>query len=250
MLFPAPTIGAQDLSLEAEAANAREVRYAASDGVQVYGWHYPAQGRRAVLYFHGNASYAGSNPRWKQTLVAAGWDVIAASYRGYPGAQGKPSEVGLKRDAMAAWNFVTQELAIPPHGVVLHGRSLGGGVAGTIMTEVEPAGIVLESTFLSARARATSLYPWLPVRWLMTSPFLTADRAPGVQVPVLVLHSDGDDVIPVDHGRALSRLFSNGRYVEEVGLAHNDDMLMEGARAPGAYQAFLKQVMVGELENP
>ena len=164
--------------------------------------------------------------------------MLAVGYRGYPGSEGKPSERGLRQDMRAAYDFAVKDLAFSPARLVMHGRSLGGGVVGTVMLEVPVAGLVLQSTFTGAVDVAADLYPFVPVRALMTHPFRTADRASQFNAPVWITHSDRDEVIPVRHGRALAELFPQSEYVELRGFGHNDHALMSDEEARRSYFGF------------
>ena len=215
VLFPAPEVSQEALSRAAASSGAREVYLKASDGTALYAWHRGAGHDRLVLLFHGNGdALPGRIPQHDQ-LVEWGWDVLQIAYRGYPGSEGVPSEAGLGQDARAAWTFATEELGFTPDRIVLHGESLGGGVVGTLMTEVEPAALVLVSAFTSVYDlswRYTG--PLYPRGLLLKHPFLTSERAPRVQYPVLLFHGEADRVVPVHHGRTLSELFPKARYVE------------------------------------
>lgn len=247
MLFPAPEFQRKDLDIMASRLGATPVDMVTSDGVRIYGWHHPArrsseQKQRAVLHFHGNAEIVAGNARLHHDLSSAGWDVLVIAYRGYPGSEGHPSQHGLHLDALASWAWLTETLGVPADRVVVHGRSLGGGVTGTLMGEVHPAGFVLESTFTSVVAMAQSQFPVLPARLLLRHPFDTLGAADRVTEPVLIIHGEHDDIIGVSHGRALSRAFSAGRYLEVSGPGHNDGILHPGTDAEAQFLAFLDEV--------
>ena len=136
---------------------------------------------------------------------------------------------------------------IAPEKVVLHGRSLGGAVATRLAEEVEPGGLVLESTFESMVAMARRQAPAYPVRSLLRHPFDTWSRAPGVSIPTLILHGDADSVVPVGHGRRLAHRFPVAHYVEVPGGHHNELLVL---RDPAAKLAWLELLgRVGGVEE-
>ncbi len=206
--------------------------------MHLYGWLHGG-GDRAVLYFHGNAAVLGGDWPMPAVLADAGWTVLELAARGY---EGRPSEAGMRLDALAALAFLADN-GIPAERVVLHGRSMGGGVAGTVMNDAPVAGLVLHSTFTSVVDVARRTYGFYPLRLLVRHPFDTASRAPAFAAPVLVLHSRDDEIIGVEHGRRLAELFPNARLVEEGGFGHNDDMLTAGNEAWPAYLAFVERAM-------
>jgi len=243
LMFPAPRVEVDRLSALARRLGAEEVRVRTDDGVSLYAWHRvaPATRRRVVLYFHGNAEVVTSSEALQQTLLEHGWDVFVMAYRGYPGSGGSPSEAGLTADAQAAWRHLTHGLNYEASQIVIHGRSLGGGVAGTLMTQVQPAGLVLESTFTSAKDLTSEVYWMFPVRWLLRHPFETRLGAAKVRYPVHIFHGDADQVIDVKHGRMLAGLFADATYREAEGWGHNDGLLPHDPSSRLAYLTFLER---------
>ncbi len=168
-----------------------------------------------------------------------GWDWVAFAYRGYPGSSGTPSEAGITLDARAAWDFVVEELGIGPDRIVLHGRSLGGAVAATLAEEVQPAGLVLESTPRSVLELAIPQAPGLPVGALLKHPFRTDLRAPGIRTPTLVVHSSDDHVVPVEHGRWLASTIPDAQLLEVTGHRHGELLPVRNPSIRQAWLAFL-----------
>jgi alpha-beta hydrolase superfamily lysophospholipase len=224
----------------AERVGARVIEPVASDGVRVYGWHRPAKGDKCVVFCHGNAETIADRVPLHDFLVEHGFDVVLVAYRGYPGSDAVvPSEEGCRLDARAAWEYATETLNFPPSRVIVHGKSLGGGVAAMLCEDHDPAGLVMESTFLSIQAVADGRLGPLSGRLQARHPFDTRVRAPLIDVPVLVIHADQDQVIPVEHGRELARLFPAATYVEVASLGHGETLPLVDPEARRAYVRFL-----------
>ena len=52
------------------------------------------------------------------------------AYRGYSDSEGEPTEEGIKLDAIAIMDYVTQSTdVLDPNNIFAFGRSLGGAVA-------------------------------------------------------------------------------------------------------------------------
>ncbi|MEL6345291.1 MAG: alpha/beta hydrolase [Myxococcota bacterium] len=241
ILFPYPTVSTERLRTLAAAAGAQEVAATTADGLQLYGWHLKAAGRRVLLYFHGNGESVAFSRGVQRAALAQGWDFVSVSPRGYPGSEGSPSPEGLALDARAAWDLVTGPLGYAPDQVVVHGRSLGGGMAGTLLDTIEPAGLVMESTFRSFVSLGRRLFPLYPIRLLLRYRAPTEDVAPRVGYPVLILHGDQDEVIPVSHGQRLAERFPDSRYVEIAGFGHNDNLLLNDPTALAAWRTYLDE---------
>ena len=250
ILFPAPTIPDERLAELAQAAGAVEVRAPTADGVVLYGWHLRQTGERALLYFHGNGESVAYTRDMQQAALAAGWDFVCVSPRGYPGSGGVPKAGSIALDARAAWVLATEALGYAPEQILLHGRSLGGGLAGTLMAEVRPAGLVLESTFRSLIAIGRDTFPLYPARLLLRHRAPTIEAAPQVDYPVLVLHGDQDEVIPVAHGRALAAAFPHATYVEARGFGHTDGLLLRAPEVFAAWQGYLSERARSSASSP
>jgi hypothetical protein len=249
LIFPAPAVPRDLLDEIAHQVGARPVGLVAEDGTRLYAWHRHAEPQggepKAVLFFHGNAETVADRVPMQDVLVEMGWNVVVPAYRGYPGSEGVPSEQGLAMDARAAWDFVTGPLGVPGERVVVHGKSLGGGVAATLAETVEPGGLILESTFVSIADVAKSRFPIYPVNTLLKHRFDTGSRADRITCPVLILHADADATIPVENGRELARRFTGATYVEVPGLGHGESLPLSDPGARDAWLAVLDRVGAG-----
>lgn len=92
-------------------------------------------------------------------------------------SNGRPSQVGLEKDAMAVLEWLKSRSPNRDISVILLGHSLGAAVAcyavaNNPYTNVKIHGVVLESPFTSVPDMLRTLYPqkWLPYHYL--SPFL------------------------------------------------------------------------------
>lgn len=251
LFLPPGGIGRDALDQAAVEVGATPLDLTAADGVRVYAWHRPAARRperrpRLAVYFGGNAEVVSDNLPLHRLLLGAGFDVLALSYRGYPGSDGAPSEAGLGRDAEAAWGWATGPGGFPPDRIVLYGRSLGGGVAAQLAAgPANPAGMVLESTFSSVTEIArSSVARGYPVSWLLRNPFDSRARAPQFAVPVFVAHSTDDEVIPAAlGGRRLAEVIADVELHEVSGLGHNDGIPLRDVAVRDALLAFLDRVV-------
>ena len=111
-----------------------------SDGIRLHGWlmlQEEARSSITLLYFHGNAGNIGDRvPLFAQKYHALGVNIVAIDYRGYGESQGEPTEAGIKKDAIAALDYVMDHPMIDADKVVLFGRSLGGAVAISLAAQV------------------------------------------------------------------------------------------------------------------
>lgn len=162
---------------------------------------------------------------------------IGLSYRGYWTSKGRPSEIGINYDTMAAVEWISQlhenTYKRDEHGahgtkpiLIIWGQSIGAGfatnlaAAGVIPSHLEPTALILETPFLSIKEMLRELYPekWLPYKYLY--PFLrnfldsyrnlgtiaTARQEKDLPPPhILIVQAGKDELVPERHTKELEK---------------------------------------------
>lgn len=223
------------------------LRIATEDGPELAAWYVDGPGADSpvVLFFHGNAGNIGDRVESLEQLHAAGAAVLIIDYRGYGESTGRPTEAGTYSDARAAWHWLTRVRGVPHERIVLFGRSLGGAIAAHLAARVEPAGLVLESTFTSLPDLAAELYPWLPARQLTRYRYDTEAALQEVTAPVLIAHAPGDEIVPFAHARRLARHRPPVVALETLEGGHNDAFLVSRPGYTETLRAFFHRVAGG-----
>jgi len=214
ILFEPSALGLDSLDVEIET----------EDGERLHAWWFPARGEALghVLLFHGNAGNIGDRLLHAQLLTGVGLDVFLFDYRGYGRSTGSPDEEGTYRDARAARSALLRQEGVAADRVVYLGESLGGAVALALAREAPPRGLVLVSTFTSVRDMGRVHYPILPVA-LVPDAYPSLSRIGGLECPLLLMHGDRDDIVPIDQGRALFDAAPDPKRLHVFpGLGHND----------------------------
>lgn len=156
---------------------------------------------QTVVLFHGNGEDLTQRVHVAHDLIAAGHGVVLAEYRGYGGNPGKPHEAGLYADGRAVLEFAFRQTS----RVVLHGYSLGSGVAVQLATEFPIAALVLEAPFTCMADVACTRFRYVPVRWLLRDRYDNLAKIGAVRAPVLIYGGRADGVIPA---RQFAQLFA------------------------------------------
>lgn len=195
-----------------------------ASGRAVYALHAPAPpGAPTVVHFHGNGEGLAHQGFLIRELRSRGLGVYAVEYPGYgPQSQDEPTEAGLYEAAEAALLHLKEQLGVPREQIVLHGQSLGTGVACEMAVRGHGARLVVLSPFTSLPDVARRVFPFLPTDWLLLDRYDNLAKAPRLRLPVLVIHGERDTLIPSAQGRRLVERLPDARALFVAGASHND----------------------------
>lgn len=223
-----------------------DVFFETGDGHTLNGWFMPApvgsaapgrdQSDITLLWFHGNAGNMGHRVDDLALFHhLLGVNVFIFDYRGYGNSQGKPSERGVYQDSRAALAHLMDRSDVNPGRIVYFGRSLGAAVAVELALHHRPDGMILYSPFTSLADMGAALYTFSPVRLLAGNRLNSLARMSRYTGPLLVIHGEADEIIPIEQGRALYQVASGPKALHQVpGARHNDRL---GDAGPGIWAA-------------
>ncbi len=181
----------------------QDVWFPSRDGVRLNGWLYRASDPNApfIVWCHGNAGNITERAPTAAELARRGITVFLFDWRGYGRSEGHPSEDALYDDALAAHDFAVKSLGAK--NVVMYGESLGGPYAAFVAKERKVHRVVMENSFPSLTALGNTVYRPFPLGWAAPRAMMTLRWLNAAGVPVLVLHSRADQVIPFSLGQQL-----------------------------------------------
>lgn len=208
---------------------AERVEITMADGTGGAAWLALGTGRSpespgpAVVFFHGNHETIEGSLLLIPEYTRRGITVLVPEYRGFGGLPGQPSQAALVDDGVQWLEWLEKQPQIDASRLVLHGRSLGGGVAAQVAHALQqaarpPAALITESTFTSVASFAVG-YGVPP--FLVRHPFRTDRVLPEFRFPVLILHGEQDTIIPASHARRLGALQPRAKVALLEG-DHND----------------------------
>lgn len=176
-----------------------------------------------IVLFHGNGGTAADRAFYFEPLMTLGFRVILAEYPKYGGRPGNVGEKHFVADGME-----TVRLAYKQYGEPLYllGESLGCGVAAAIakQTDVPLAGIILITPWDTLAAVAKSLFPFLPVKMILTDKYDSIENLKNFSKNISVVGAQRDEIIPIRHAHNLYANLPEGRKKMWVikAAGHND----------------------------
>ncbi len=216
-------------------------------GVSVSARYHPADlSLPTVLHFHGNGEIVPDYDHIAPAFLSAGASLVSVDYRGYGSSTGSPSVSSLLDDAPVVLDHVSAFLEERGHTgpLVVMGRSLGTAPAIELASTRggDFAGLIVESGFAQT--------PPLLALFGISLEFLglrdmsgmdNEDKMAKVRMPVLVLHAEGDVLLPPWNG---VRIHERASSVEKVlvmipNADHNTIMAFGGSLYWGAIAEFL-----------
>lgn len=223
------------------------VSFRSADGTTLAGWFMRAgteQPLGTVVHMHGNAQNMSAHWPYTEWLLGRGFNVFTFDYRGYGNSQGRPDPKGLFEDAIAALDYSRGRA--DTDRLCVFGQSLGGMLAiAAASASPQNVGAVL------AEAPVHSYTAWaddqMPEKELVLDDSYCASThvAALAPIPLMLMHSPDDRVVPYDHSKQL--LSSAGEPSQLITIphgAHNDAMTeRHGTRYQDIAAAFFTQAI-------
>jgi uncharacterized protein len=153
-----------------------------------------------ILFFMGNIGAISLFQPMLQMHQRSQRTVAALEYPGGGGNPGATSETLLKAQALAAYDWLDAQTDAP---IVVHGYSLGTGLAIHVAARRPVWGVVLEAPFAKL-CHMMQDKSWLPACQMPVQRWDSLADASVVTAPVLILHGEEDALVPISEGRALA----------------------------------------------
>lgn len=182
----------------------------------------PAPGG-TIIIFHGNGGTAYDRSFYMAPLMDLGFRVILAEYPQYGGRPGKVGEKPFVADGLE-----TVRLAFEQYGEPLYllGESLGCGVAAAVAKQTSNpiAGIILITPWDTLASVAKSLFPFLPVKLVLTDKYDSIGNLQSFKRKISVVGAEHDEILPIKHAQNLYENLPEGQKRMWVirGAGHND----------------------------
>jgi uncharacterized protein len=228
-----------------------DVWFDTSDEVRLHGWMIPSEGSSTLMLFcHGNAGNVSHRIDNLRRLHDMGLGVFIFDYRGYGQSSGRITETGFYLDAEAAWAEARKYVAAHDLNLVIFGRSLGGIAAVHLGAHYACSGLILESTFTHMAAMARVHFP-LPVpEGLLRHKLNALEKIGRIKAPVLFIHGDHDDIVPINLGRELFDAANAPKeFMTIQGAGHNDTYFVGGQAYFDKLRDFISSLQTEETHT-
>ena len=208
-----------------------DIYFPTSDNFKLHGWLVHGTKNITLLWFHGNAgniSHRVENLLLLQRHLDI--NIFLFDYRGYGRSQGKPSEKGTYLDSEAAYSYLLSRGDVQRDKIIAFGQSLGSAVATYLASREHFLGVILESAFTNVKDMARRVVPLIP-GFVLRVKFDSLSRIRSIKAPILFIHGDADDIVPIELGRRLYREASEPKKFYAIpGAGHNDTYVVGGER--------------------
>jgi len=214
------------------------VFFKTEDHLVLNGWFFSKPSARAtLLFFHGNAGNISHRLEKVLLFHNLGLNVFIIDYRGYGESQGTPSEKGIYKDALAAFDYLTKRDDIDKTRIIGYGESLGGAVAVDLALHRPLADLIIDSSFPSAADLAKKYYPFIPA-FLLATKMDSASKVRNITVPKLFIHSKDDEIVPFALAQKLFDAAAEPKEFLEIQGDHNSGFAMSKARYVAGIENF------------
>jgi pimeloyl-ACP methyl ester carboxylesterase len=161
-----------------------------------------------IIHFHGNgesvADYLGE---FEEQIAALGANLLLAEYRGYGMSSGVPALSAMLDDV----ELIVEASGVPPERIVFFGRSLGSLYAlHGVSRYPRAAGVIIESGLADPLERILVRIEPHDVGATLDELRASVDRClnqhdkiAAFRGRVLIMHTRGDDLVPVSHAERL-----------------------------------------------
>ena len=173
----------------------------------------------AVLICHGIGEVVEYWGRVQEAFKEMGISSLVFNYSGYGESSGTITDAHCEEDVITAYRALVDR---GHRSIVLLGFSLGTGISCAAASRIDVDGLILCEAFSTFRegAMAIGCPQWLT----RTVPDVwdTAVRVCDLSVPVLVVHSDADELFPMTMAERIAEASgSRGELIVVNGLVHD-----------------------------
>ena len=196
-----------------------DVTLLTKDSVKIHGWFLatPDEAKGTVYFLHGNAENISTHLRAVYWLPKNGYQVFLIDYRGFGLSEGAPNVPDALVDIETGFNWLLEHEGVAHKPLFLMGQSLGASMSIYFAATNKRAksclsGVISDAAFtrysdITQHVASQSWITWLlqyPASWAVISGYDPIDYIDSISpTPILLIHSQEDNVIPLQHSSQL-----------------------------------------------
>ncbi|MEK6646328.1 MAG: alpha/beta hydrolase [Candidatus Firestonebacteria bacterium] len=216
------------------------VKFKTSDGLELAGWFIPVNKPKGLIILcHGIGADKSDLVRMAPFLYHGGYSVFIFDFRSHGDSSGKYTSMGYyeRQDLNSAIDYLKLRKDCSNLNIGVYGFSMGASIAYIVSSEnKEIKAVIGDSGFVSAKDIITRYankffhipkYPLVPIviwvgeKWIKCK-YSDIDAIKYIEKisprPVLIIHGEKDENIPVDDAR---KLFEKAREPKELWIIPN-----------------------------
>ncbi|MCO5261108.1 MAG: alpha/beta hydrolase [Crocinitomicaceae bacterium] len=204
--------------------NIKSVVFPSASGNLLNAWEItpkePVKSIATIIHFHGNAGSLYHQFLAITPLVKEGFSVFMFDYSGFGFSEGKAKRKSVLLDGNSAVDYVLKNFN-QTGKIVIYGQSLGGHLAGVIgpKRQNDIDGLVLEGAFSSHKDVAKAFAGGFGKAFTKEM-YSAKDSIVNYKKPLLIIHSEEDEVIPFYMGKTLFDAANEPKEFLEVKECH------------------------------
>lgn len=201
--------------------------------------------RVTLLFLHGIRSNIIREYPKAVALAEQGYQVFVPDYSGFGFSEGKATRANVPMDAEAALAYLRKRPDVMGTHLLLYGQSMGAHFTPEVaLSDTVAEGMILEGGFESWKAEAAFHVKHGVgfVARLFTKEDYNVKKALKLyNRPVLVIHSNSDEVVPVNMGRKLYNDANEPKSYFEISKCHVCGPLYYPEQISGKIMELIKQ---------
>jgi alpha-beta hydrolase superfamily lysophospholipase len=206
------------------------------DNLKLHGWFLSAtiDLKGTVFFLHGNGQNISAYIHSVYWLPKHGYNVFMIDYQGYGQSEGSPTYQGAIKNINTGITWLKKQPQVQRRPIYLLGQSLGASLGICFFgsnTEARDilSGVILDAGFSNLRTIVREKFrkfilTWpfnYPISLLFTDKFNPEKYIQNISpVPVLIMHSDEDKVVPSSHSKRLFNLARSPKYYKKTRNGH------------------------------
>jgi hypothetical protein len=179
------------------------------DGIWVSHFVFDEQ-QPTILFCHGNSGNLSNRNYMIKLCKMSNMNLIMFDYSGYGRSEGNPRTRRIMNDGKKILEWTLKK--VPEEKLIIWGESLGGSIAAYLASKKKCAKLILFATFTSLNHLAFGEEKswWKsPIQALLNvfiHPLPTKHWLGKTDVPTLIVHSEDDELISVQHARSMKSI--------------------------------------------